>query len=286
MTGVQTCALPIFGNLDYSTLQGFLGKGVDTSQLQGLMGQKTDVSQLQNILSNSNLDLSQLQGVAGQIGGNADAFVKSVTDPMQQQISSGYGDLLRGQSLRGLAGSSFGANDIANYMSTTGRSLTDAAAAARQQGLTTQANVLQNIANLQEQNLGLKGNLATSLAGFNQGDLSRNASLASAIANANAATLSNQTNVAENILADQLKQQQLGLSGQLSLAQIAQQDAAIKAGLVGRGLDTLGRGLSSGTTSSDLANLLGGGISGIGNVIGGLTGGISSGLSSLFGSNP
>ena len=115
-------------------------------------------------------------------------------------------------------------------------------------------------------NLGLKGNLATSLAGFNQGDLSRNASLASAIANANAATLSNQTNVAENILADQLKQQQLGLSGQLSLAQIAQQDAAIKAGLVGRGLDTLGRGLSSGTTSSDLNTLINAGLAGLGNV--------------------
>lgn len=158
---------------DTSALQQVLGKSgnVDTSALQALLGRTTDTSRLQSVYD--------------QIGTNAPGFVQAALDPMRQQIAAGYGDLTQSLAQRGVLGSSFGNADLSNYLSTTGRALSDAGAsayqtalgaqggvaqqiAALQQGDTSQqANIAQAIPSLQNQNLGLQGNLAGQLAQLN-----------------------------------------------------------------------------------------------------------------------
>ncbi|HZR02807.1 MAG TPA: hypothetical protein VFA81_06530 [Burkholderiales bacterium] len=105
------------------------------------------------------LDVGPLQGILGQLGGNQDAVIRAATDPVQANIAAGYGDLLQSQSLRGIRGSSFGDTDIANYLSTTGRSLGDTAANAAQGSLALQGGLASQIAELKNQAQQIKNNL-------------------------------------------------------------------------------------------------------------------------------
>ena len=96
-----------------------------------------------------NLDLSNLNNIMGGLQGNQSAVVKAATDPLQQNIAAGYGDLLQSQALRGIRGSSFGDTDIANYLSTTGNALANAGANAAEGSMALQGDLATNIAKLQ-----------------------------------------------------------------------------------------------------------------------------------------
>lgn len=105
------------------------------------------------------LDVGPLKGILSGLGGNQDAVIRAATDPFQQNIAAGYGDILRSQGQRGIRGSSFGDTDIANYISTTGRSLANAGANAAEGSLTLQGNLASNIAQLQNQAQQIKNSL-------------------------------------------------------------------------------------------------------------------------------
>ncbi len=109
--------------------------------------------------SQSPINTGQLNSILGQLGGQNDAIVRAATDPMQANISAGYGDLLQSQAKRGIRGSSFGDADISNYLSTTGRSLADAGASASAGTLALQGNLAGNIASLNAQSQQMKNDL-------------------------------------------------------------------------------------------------------------------------------
>lgn len=106
-----------------------------------------------------NLDMGNLNAALGSVTGNRNAVVQAATDPFQQNIAAGYGDLLQSQGLRGIRGSSFGNTDIANYLATTGRALGNAGANAAQGSLSLQGNLAAQIAALTNQSQQLKNNL-------------------------------------------------------------------------------------------------------------------------------
>ena len=60
--------------------------------------------------------------------GNQSAYADAQLNPLREQIATGRGERIRGNSLRGISGSSFGDQSLASYDSTTGRDLRDATA--------------------------------------------------------------------------------------------------------------------------------------------------------------
>ena len=93
-------------------------------------------------------DPAQLNSVFNNLGTNTPAYVKSVTDPIQQNIAAGYGDMLQSQGLRGIRGSSFGDTSLANYQGITNTALSDAGAKAYQGSLAAQGTIGGKIADL------------------------------------------------------------------------------------------------------------------------------------------
>lgn len=245
---------------------------IDTSALHGLQGASVDTSALKNILANSGLDLSSLKGILGQIGGNADAFVQSAVDPLQKNIAAGYGDLTQSLSQRGLGGSSFATGALGNYLSDTGRTLADASASARQQGLGLQGQIAGNIASLQNANTNTQADIAKGIAGIDLSNLGNQIDIAKILPQLQLSQLGLQGNLAGNIASQDaanaglvgnlsssllgLQNQNLGLQGNLAgqLGQLNAAQAAQKNSLFGRAFDLIGRGLSG--AGGSLSNAL------------------------------
>lgn len=156
---------------DLSTLANGLGglSGLFGNVLSGIRSVLPDTSTAQRLIPGSmaltyaaaqpNLDLGPLNSIEGQLSGNQNAVIKAATDPLQQNIAAGYGDLLQSQSLRGIRGSSFGDTDIANYLATTGNALANAGANAAKGSLGLQSDIATQIANLQNQRQQIKNRL-------------------------------------------------------------------------------------------------------------------------------
>lgn len=270
---------PSLAALAYANNMG----GVDTSQLQSALGlsQKplspVDTSALQNVIASAKnplapIDTSALSGVIGQLAGNQNAVVKAATDPVQQNIAAGYGDLMQSLAKRGVMGSSFGNTDIANFLGTTGTTLGNVGASAAEQALGLQGQLSGQLANL-----GLSQNAQTLQQQSLQG------TLANQLANL-------------GLAGNQQQLQQATTQGTLAtqLANLGLEQQAIKAGLIGRALGGIGAGLSGsgggGTGGINLGGLITNAGSGIGNVLSGFgTGlgnafsGFGTGLNNLFG---
>lgn len=131
-----------------------LGRGADLAARTG-----PGIAALTYAGSQPGVDVGPLQGVMAGLGGNQDAIVRAATDPFQQNIAAGYGDLLQSQAQRGIRGSSFGDADIGNYISTTGRALSNAGANAAEGSLALQGNLAGNIAQLKNQSQMIKNSL-------------------------------------------------------------------------------------------------------------------------------
>ena len=97
------------------------------------------------------LDTSRLTNTYDAAAANAPLYTQAAIDPLKQSQAAGYGDILQSQGARGIRGSSFGDQDIASYLNTTGRGISDAGANAAQSALTTQGNIAGNLALLQNQ---------------------------------------------------------------------------------------------------------------------------------------
>lgn len=275
-------------NLDWSPLTSAItaSKGLNTNQLQDVFGRSTniDTSALQrlqsagvstdaikNVLGNSNVDLSRMKSVYDSLGPNADAFVQSAVDPLQKNIAAGYGDLTQSLSQRGLGGSSFASGALGNYVADTGRTLADASASARQQGLTTMGSLAGNIAGLEQSNIGLKGDLAKSIAGIDLSNLQNQTGIAQLLPQLQLQGLGLQGTLANDIASNaranvglqgqlggnllSLQDQNLSLQGNLAgqLGQLNALKAAQQNSIYGRAFDLIGRGLS-GNTGTDLTN--------------------------------
>lgn len=94
------------------------------------------------------IDTSQLQGVFNAAGANAPLFTQAAQAPLQQAQAGGYGDLLQSQANRGIRGSSFGDQSIANYMNTTNQGIANAGTNAAQAALGLQGQLGGQISNL------------------------------------------------------------------------------------------------------------------------------------------
>lgn len=105
------------------------------------------------------IDTSQLQNVFGAAGANAPLFVQASQAPLQQAQAGGYGDLLQSQAARGIRGSSFGDQDIANYMNTTNQGISNAGINAAQASLGLQGNLAGQISNLNALSQQMKNDL-------------------------------------------------------------------------------------------------------------------------------
>lgn len=141
--------------------------GIDTGPLQGIIDQfggmntNAQESVLQRLAASD--PTADLRGVLADARLNAPGYMQAVTDPVQRNIASGYGDLVRSQGLRGLGGSSFGDTSLANYMDQGNRTLANAGATAAQSALGTQAQIAGQIGSLQNANLGLQGTVASGI---------------------------------------------------------------------------------------------------------------------------
>jgi len=225
---------------DTSNLQQALqsAQGLSTSGITQAGAQQISPQYLQQQYGQTT-DPAQLQSIYNQLGANNPAYLQSVLDPMQQNLAAGYGDLQQSLAQRGISGSSFANNDLTNYLSTTGRSLSDAAASAYQGSLGQQAGVAGNI------------------AGLSQADMTRNAGLAGQLTGVQG------QNIANNLSAQQAAAQQAGanagLQGNLA-AQLANMNALAQQnqnGLYGRAFTLLGQGLSpNSSATSSLTSLL------------------------------
>jgi hypothetical protein len=105
------------------------------------------------------VDTSQLQSVFNQAGANAPLFVQAAQDPLKQAQAGGYGDILNSQAQRGIRGSSFGDQSIANYMTDTNRGIADAGTNAAQAALGLQGQLGGQISNLNALSQQMKNNL-------------------------------------------------------------------------------------------------------------------------------
>lgn len=79
--------------------------------------------------------LGNLRNLRGRFEGNEGAFQQARVNPLAQQVATRRGELTRSIGLRGVAGSSFGQQDITNFDIDTGRALGDARALATQESL-------------------------------------------------------------------------------------------------------------------------------------------------------
>jgi len=105
--------------------------------------------------------LKNYQNLYGQIGANQGGFVNAQIAPMQQSNALGYGNLLQEQGLRGVRGSSFGNQDIANYQNLANTNIANQTANALMQSYGLLGGVNQGISGignqLAQQQLGAQG---------------------------------------------------------------------------------------------------------------------------------
>jgi hypothetical protein len=222
--------------------------------------------------------------VYNQLGPNAEAFVQASIDPAQKNIAAGYGDLQQSLAQRGLGGSSFATGALSNYMSDTSRSLTDAAATAREQALGMAGNLASNIAGTQMQDIGLKGDLAKMIAGVDLSNLQNQTqiaqllpqlrlsqlglqgTLANDVVSQNRADVGLQGQFAQNLAGDMLQRQQMQNQLATNIAELQAQQQQQQNDLYGQAFSLIGQGLS-GTPQTNpflgMLNNLGGNISGL-----------------------
>jgi hypothetical protein len=124
-----------------------------------LPGLAPGVAALQYARQQTPVDTSQLQSVFNQAGANAPLFVQAAQDPLKQAQAGGYGDILNSQAQRGIRGSSFGDQSIANYMTDTNRGIADAGTNAAQAALGLQGQLGGQISNLNALSQQMKNNL-------------------------------------------------------------------------------------------------------------------------------
>ncbi len=87
--------------------------------------------------------LGQYKNLMSQYQGGAESpYVQSQLSPALQTGATQYGNLLQSQGLRGIRGSSFGDQDIANLTSAQNRNIADIQAQAQQQQLASQMGLL------------------------------------------------------------------------------------------------------------------------------------------------
>lgn len=105
------------------------------------------------------INTSGIESVVDRLRGNASPVIQAAIDPFQQNLAAGYGDLLQSQSKRGIRGSSFGDSDIANFLTTGGRGMANAAAQAAQGSLSLEGTLSGNIAQLKQKSQEMKNAL-------------------------------------------------------------------------------------------------------------------------------
>lgn len=138
---------PLFGGL----LSGPGGKGWG-STVPGMLA-------LAYASQQSGVDTSRLKSVYDLLGSNTNPVIRAATDPIQQNLAAGYGDLLQSQAKRGIRGSSFGDTAISDFLTAGNRSVANAGANAAQGALSLQGSLAGNIAQLDQKSQELKNNL-------------------------------------------------------------------------------------------------------------------------------
>lgn len=105
------------------------------------------------------IDTTQLQNTFNASAANAPAFIQAAQNPLLQTQQQGYGDLLQSQAQRGIRGSSFGDQDIGNYLNTTNQGIATAGTNAAEAALGLQGSLAGQISNLNALSQQMKNDL-------------------------------------------------------------------------------------------------------------------------------
>jgi hypothetical protein len=100
----------------------------------------------------TNNAVGQYQSLLNQAGGNQNAYVQAMVDPLQQQLAQRGGDLQQNLGLRGVAGSSFGNQELTNFGIDSQRALGDARAQATNQSINQQSGLVGQQLGAQQSN--------------------------------------------------------------------------------------------------------------------------------------
>lgn len=117
-----------------------------------------------------NFDNPELRDVFARLGLNTTDYINSVSNPQEQMLKQGFGDLTRSLNQRGIAGSSFGNTEIGNYQSAMANSLANTRAGALQGSLALQGQIGGNLGAQRLNALTGAGGIANQIAGINQKD--------------------------------------------------------------------------------------------------------------------
>lgn len=226
--GSALALAPALAAINYAKNQG----GFNTDALQSVYNNagttgntQFNTGNLQSLYDtnlNNTLDTSKMNDIYGGLQGNQSAFMKSLTNPYDEQTAMGRGRLTQSLGNRGVLGSSFGNFDLTSYDAARDRGRADIVA----QGMNNQ--------------LGLQTNVANSLMNAQNQDRAYGLS-----------ALNAKTGLANNILGAQQNQAQLGLAAQglqntaannLLNAQIKERE--LRNNLYGSALNALAGGLA------------------------------------------
>jgi hypothetical protein len=139
--------------------------GITNLATGGLFGTNADnqspFSYSPQVGQTMNTALQNYQDLYKNIGANQGGFVNAQIAPMQQANALGFGNLLQDQGLRGIRGSSFGNQDIANYQNLANTNIANQTANALMGQYGLQSGINQGIAGigntLAQQQLGAQG---------------------------------------------------------------------------------------------------------------------------------
>lgn len=167
----------------------------NTGNLQSLYN--TDLS--------STLDTSKMNDIYSGLQGNQSAFIKSLTNPYDEQTAMARGRLTQSLGNRGVLGSSFGNFDLTSYDAARDRGRADVVAQGMNNQLGLQTNVASNLMNAQNQDrayglntFNAKAGLANNMLGAQQ-----------AQAQLGLAAQGLQNTAANNLLNAQIKEREL-----------------------------------------------------------------------------
>ena len=136
-----------------SSMLGLFGGGVST---QGTLPLQTNIPSsnpqydqiLQNALGNYQSLMNQYQGLYAPVGGGSSAYVQSIINPAIQSNAQLYGNVLQSQAQRGIRGSSFGDQTLANLTTAANTNVGDLTAQALNQQAQNVGNLTGSMANV------------------------------------------------------------------------------------------------------------------------------------------
>ncbi len=116
--------------------------------------------------SQGNQVFNSMSDLLGREQANSPLYVQAAQSPLLQSQAAGYGQLLQHLGQTGMLNSSFGANDIGNYMTNTNTGIANAG-----------INAAQSALGMQNSTLGQQGNVANQIANIKLGTQANKANL-------------------------------------------------------------------------------------------------------------